>query len=65
MTIEIAKKIAAHLIKTHQGFCFYHYELISREYLTEAFGITFCDGRHESCEDIVKCPDCSLALEGM
>lgn len=24
-----------------------------------------CDGKHDTCEDIVKCPDCSKALDRM
>ena len=42
MTIEQAKRVADHLIKTKQGFCYINEgELISREYLTEAYGINF------------------------
>lgn len=42
MTQEFAKQIHEYLIKTNQGFCFTtHYGLISREYLTEHFNLTF------------------------
>ena len=51
MTVQFAKQIQEHLIKTGQGFCFTTYGLISREYLTEAFGLTFTS-LERGCEHV-------------
>lgn len=41
MNSEDAKRIAKHLQAKGLAFCFTYNGLVSREYLTEAFGITF------------------------